>query len=100
MLAPATLTTLRNFARAGLIPQDDVEDICRTVSGAASGAPVLLTAKEAARRCACSVRTVHRLASDGRLRKVYLSPGKAKSLRFPEADVNAVVTGSAAASEG
>lgn len=92
MVSPATLETLRGLAKAGLIRHDDAEAICRTVGATDTSAPVLLSPKTAAQRLGCCVRTIHRLAEDGRLQRVYLRPGKPKSLRFRETEVSAIVS--------
>lgn len=89
----ATLDTLRGFAKAGLLPAADVATIARALAaGASDPGPVLVTPKEAARRLGCCTKTVHRLAAEGRLRRVHLRPGVRKTLRYPLADVAAVAT--------
>jgi|GEM_PF-1859130 len=104
-VTPSTLETLRNFARAGLIPAPDVEAIIRHFSSAAEpAAEALLTPKSVAQRYSCCTKTVYRLADEGRLQRVYLRPGVRKTLRFRLSDVvcvfEAAVPTATAATDG
>ncbi len=91
-VAPATLDSLRNFARAGLLPAADVAAIVEAFTGSCEPAgPELLTAKQAAARLAVCPKTIHRLAGEGRLPRVYLRPGSKKTMRFRASDVAALL---------
>jgi predicted DNA-binding transcriptional regulator AlpA len=53
----------------------------------------LLRTDEVADRLAVCKKSVFRMAEAGRLPRLYLSPRKAKSLRFRESDVDAIIAG-------
>jgi len=55
--------------------------------------PRLLTVKQAADCLACSPRTVSRLLDDGTIKRRYLRPGNAKSLRISITDVEMLTNG-------
>lgn len=91
-VAPATLDTLRGFAKAGLLPPGDVQAIVRQFQAEAGPAlESLLTVKTAAQRLGCCGKTVLRLADEGRLARVYMRPGVRKTLRFRASELDAIM---------
>jgi hypothetical protein len=54
--------------------------------------PRIIRRREAARRLACCVRVIDRLAQEGKLKRVKL-PGRVRAAGFREGDVNALLAG-------
>lgn len=84
--------------RGGLIHPDAAKGMVRTLRAdlARGGRPMherLLRTHDVAARLAVCDKTVLRMADDGRLTRLYLRPGKPKSLRFRESDVDALISG-------
>ena len=69
--------------RAAATPAKTKDEAPRPVSG-------MLTTAQVADRLQCSRKTVLRMADDGTLARHFLRPGKAKSLRFSDAEVSAL----------
>lgn len=87
----------KTAVQAGLIPSEAGRAMLRDLRVRAGttdhveAPPRLLRAKEVAARLSTSPKTVLRMAKTGELTPVHMRPGVAKSLRFREAEVSALV---------
>jgi hypothetical protein len=79
-IPPAQRKRMMGALRAGSEPQLKVVPPPDT-------APRVIRRKEAARRLACCVRVVDRLAQEGTLKRVRL-PGRVRAAGFLESDIN------------
>lgn len=92
-----------SMGKTGALPRTEANAAAAVLRDAAKGqkpeseagrrAAKLLTTAQVAERLTCSKRTVERMADEGGLTRRYLRPGNAKSLRFSEAQVEALCTG-------
>jgi predicted DNA-binding transcriptional regulator AlpA len=80
-IAPAHRSLYFRFFRDGFVPDPKGFD------PPPDAAPRVIRRKEAARRLACCVRVIDRLAQEGKLRRVRL-PGRIRSAGFLESDIN------------
>jgi hypothetical protein len=103
MLLPTTLDVIRAALKAD--PNPTPADRARLLALLRAGAvptnspappgesgPRVLRRAEAARRAACCVRVIDRLAQEGKLKRVRL-PGRKRGCGFLESDINALLAG-------
>jgi hypothetical protein len=83
-LTPADRAKLLTLLRAGPNPPGTQTADARQ--------PQLIRRDEAARRLACSPRTVDKLGANGVLRRVIL-PGRQRAAGFLEGDITSLITG-------
>jgi len=90
---------LRTMGTTGALPRSEAAAAAAILRQAAKNqrqegrpqtAGSLLTAGKVAQRLNCSSKTVLRMADAGQLTRRYLRPGNAKSLRFSEAEIEAL----------
>ncbi len=95
---------LNGLAASGTIPRSEataaaavLREATRSGSNPTQPTPEtrsqLLTVAETARRLSCSPRTIARMLDDGTLRRRYLRPGNAKSLRIAATEVETLANG-------
>ncbi len=105
-IAPSTAETITGFlkplAASGVVPQSEIRSVSRLLMDAAKPTvatipvkvkPKLLTASQAAERLNCCKRSIFRMADQGRLKRIHLKPGSAKSVRFREAEIEKIING-------
>jgi len=101
--AEVLVAFIKMLAAAGILPKAEANAAVAVLREAAKPGPArqpatatgpqLLTVKEVARRLDCSRRTVARMLDDGTLTRVFLRPGRAKSMRIGAAQVAALASG-------
>lgn len=102
-ISPQTVNRLADFAKpavaAGVIAAAELKAAIKILRGYAIGNPQqkprpdMLTMAETAERFKCSKKTVSRMVMDGTITPRYLRPGCAKSLRFAESEIVALIEG-------
>jgi hypothetical protein len=102
-MLPTTIEVLKAGLRADptVTPKDRARLMASLRSGgetnpspapASDAPPRLLRRADVARRLACCLRVVDRLAADGKLKRIKL-PGRSRSAGFLESDVNELLMG-------
>ena len=108
--ADTFVPTIQSWGKTGVIPLSEARTLASIVRNAAKvgkedaatpkAKPGMQTTAQVATRLQCNRKTVLRMADDGTLTRRYLRPGNPKSLRFSEAEVDALCSGGHAAEVG
>lgn len=105
LILPQTVKTAEHLLRLGIdqgmIPVSQFEASLQVLNRASENPAstsvqdddILMTTKKVTKLLDCSAKYVYRLGDQGRLNRVYLTPGKPKSLRFRKSEVKAIMQG-------